>query len=313
MNQLTIKPRLIHSVAFVKGVFLLLFIITMSACSKKQKTQDSAVIDEPRGSARQEEVVSQNQKLLTEEDGEESSATAVQVSSQHRKIQEEDLSKGIRKLVKEGSLSLKTMNIDSGKVWLDNVVSDFGGYYEKEDMFHDESSVYYNIVVRVYPEKFEALVSGIEKGQYQVLSKSIRVSDVTEETVDIQSRITSKKAYLRRYRELLSRAATIQDILEIEEIVRSLQEEIESQESRLTRLHQNIELSTLTLTLKRDKEVGVRVIPQETFLSKVKNSLSASFKVIENFVLWVIEVWPQLLVFAVILFFVWRRVKKYLQ
>ncbi len=62
-------------------------------------------------------------------------------------------------------------------------------------------------------------------------------TDASDEYIDIQSRIASKRAYLKRYRELLSKAATIKNILEIEEIIRTLQEELESQEQRLANLN----------------------------------------------------------------------------
>jgi hypothetical protein len=227
--------------------------------------------------------------------------------------QDDNIAKGVRKLVKEGKISLKATDMDSCKRHIDEIVRSLGGYYEKEDLINNENAITYSIIIRIQPEKFENLVSDIESGKNKVLSKNIRISDAMDEYVDIQSRIESKRAYLNRYRALLSKAGTIKNILEIEEIVRSLQEELESQESRLANLKNSITLGTLTLDLITEKEVVQIPEPVNTLAENMKNSFGKSLDIIEGFILWIIEVWPQLLAAALLIVVAWRKIRSYLQ
>lgn len=225
---------------------------------------------------------------------------------------EENLTKSVRKLIKVGTMSLKAGDMDSCKNHIDKVVSSLGAYYEKEDLINNERSISYDISIRVRPESFEKLVAEIERSGHEVISKSVRISDASDEYIDIQSRIASKRAYLKRYRELLSKAATIKNILEVEEIIRILQEELESQEQRLANLNNAVVLSTLNIELKKDKEIASSSDPQNSFSVRIKQSFQKSIHAVLDFILWIIGVWPQLLVSAVFIVVAWRKIRRYL-
>jgi hypothetical protein len=234
-------------------------------------------------------------------------------TDQAEERKEENLAQGVRKLIKTGTMSLKAGDMDSCKTRIDKVLRSLGAYYEKEDLINNESGISYDLSIRVRPESFEKLVAEIERSGHEVISKSVRISDASDEYIDIQSRIANKRVYLKRYRELLSKAATIKNILEIEEIIRTLQEELESQEQRLVNLNNAVVLSTLTLELKKDKEFVYNPEPEEAFSERIKQSFLKSINAILDFILWIIGVWPQLLVSAVILVVAWRRIRRYLQ
>jgi hypothetical protein len=225
---------------------------------------------------------------------------------------EENLTKSVRKIIKVGTMSLKAGDMDSCKNHIDKVVSSLGAYYEKEDLINNERSISYDISIRVRPESFEKLITEIESGGHEVISKSVRISDASDEYIDIQSRIASKRAYLKRYRELLSKAATIKNILEIEEIIRTLQEDLESQERRLANLDNAVVLSTLNIELKKHKEIAPSSDPQNSFSVRIKQSFQKSIHAVLDFILWIIGVWPQLLVSAVVIMVAWRKIRRYL-
>ncbi|MFI5142111.1 MAG: DUF4349 domain-containing protein, partial [Bacteroidia bacterium] len=117
------------------------------------------------------------------------------------------------------------------------------------------------------------------------------------------------REYLKKYKEILVRASTIKDILQVQENIRVLQEEIESKEGRLKYLNDQVAYSTLDVTL--FKEIAYVYKPQEpdSFKERVKSALNSGWMVIVDFALWLIKVWPQLLI-ALVLFFIARRVYK---
>lgn len=213
------------------------------------------------------------------------------------------------KIIKDGSISIKTNDINASKKGIDILLKKFNAYYEKENLENNEESISYDLKIRVPANNFERLISSLENGKDEIRSKSIQARDVTEEYVDIETRLTNKRVYLKRYKELLSKASTVKDILAIEENISKLQEEIESKEGRLKYLSDQVSFSTLELNLYKEKEFIYKAQPQDKFSERVKTSLNKGWKSVVNFALWTITKWP-LLILTIVGFFGFRRIIK---
>ena len=77
--------------------------------------------------------------------------------------------------------------------------------------------------MRVPSKNFEALLKASEKAEREITNKNINARDVTEEYVDGETRLKSKKLFRTRYNQLLEKAVKVDDILAIEENIRVLQ------------------------------------------------------------------------------------------
>lgn len=213
------------------------------------------------------------------------------------------------KIIKDGNISVKTNDINASKKGIDDLLKKLNAYYESEDLQNNDQTISYDLKIRVPADNFEKLISNIENGKDEIKSKSIQARDVTEEFVDIETRLTNKREYLKRYKELLSKATTVKDILAIEENIRTLQEEIESKEGRLKYLSDQIAFSTLEINLYKDKEFIYKPQPQDKFSERIKTSLSNGWTSVVDFVLWTISIWPYIIL-TIVGFFVIRRVRK---
>jgi hypothetical protein len=92
---------------------------------------------------------------------------------------------------------------------------------------------------------------------------------------------------------LLSKASTIKDIVAIEENIRKLQEEIESKEGRLKFLNDQISYSTLEVYLYQDI---FKPKLEGPFFVRAKNAVYNGWLLLVNLILWIIEIWPLLIV-----------------
>jgi len=216
---------------------------------------------------------------------------------------------GKKKIIKDGNISVKTSDINLSKKGINDLLKKLNAYYESEDLQNNDQTISYNLKIRVPAENFEKLILSIENGKDEIKSKSIQARDVTEEFIDVETRLANKREYLKRYKELLSKASTVKDILAIEENIRTLQEEIESKEGRLKYLSDQVSFSTLDINLYKEKEFIYKPQPQDKFSERVKTSLSNGWTSVVNFVLWIITVWPYIIL-TLIGFFVISRVKK---
>lgn len=212
-----------------------------------------------------------------------------------------------KKIIKDGNISVKVKDINSSKKGIDNLLKKLNAYYESEDLQNNDQTISYDLKIRVPADNFEILISSIENGKDEIKNKSIQARDVTEEYVDIETRLTNKREYLKRYKELLSKASTVKDILAIEEHIRTLQEEIESKEGRLKYLSDQVSFSTLNINLYKEKEFIYKPQTQDKFWERVKKSLSNGWTSIVDFVLWAITIWPYIIL-ILFGFFVIRRI-----
>jgi hypothetical protein len=198
-----------------------------------------------------------------------------------------------RKVIKDGEVYFESQDIDATRARIDMAVKKHGGYISNEYEYAYPDRVEQSVVARVPADNFDALIAEIAEGVKRFERKDIEATDVTEEYVDIEIRLKIKKETEDRYRQLLSRAKTVKDIVEIEKQLAEIREGIESVEGRLRYLQNRISLSTLTVTFyeKTSAPVG--------FSSKFKNGILNGWR---NFV-WslvgLVNVWPFVILLAI--------------
>lgn len=152
-----------------------------------------------------------------------------------------------RKIIKEGEITFETSNSTETKEIISKSVAEFKGYISKDNVFDYKDKVEYRITIRVPADKFELLLDRISKNAKKLDSKNINALDVTEEFIDVEARIKTKKELENRYKELLKQANKIEEILNIEKEIGNLRTEIESIEGRLKYLKDKVSFSTLTV------------------------------------------------------------------
>ena len=215
-----------------------------------------------------------------------------------------------KKIIKDGSISVKSKDIGKSRIALDNLVRQLDGYYERESQNKYDERISYDLIIRIPSQNFEKLLHEVENGTDELQSKNVQSRDVTADFMDIETRLSNKRQYLKRYQELLSKAYTVKDIIEIEENIRNLQEEIESSVGRLAYLADQVSYSTLNVKLYIENDYVFKPEEQDNFLERFKSSLSDGWNSIVNFLLWTIAIWPFIILGVVLLYVVrpwWRK------
>ncbi|NBC06846.1 MAG: DUF4349 domain-containing protein [Bacteroidetes bacterium] len=160
------------------------------------------------------------------------------------------------------------------------------------------------LTLRMPPQQLEPLMESLAKLAAYVDRRSVEVEDVTRQYIDLETRLSSKREVLKRYRELLKEAKNVQEVLTVEEKLRRLVEEIESTEGQFRYLQQQVGRSTLRLTLYEQTREGVA---QRSFGSRMLQALVRGWQLLQNLVLGLLAAWPVLLVLGVFIVWWWRR------
>lgn len=209
-----------------------------------------------------------------------------------------------RKLIKTGSVSFQVEDLTDTKTKIKKAVKKYKAYIssEDEDSYSDKISV--NISIRVPFKDFDNLLADISKGVESFDSKNISVSDVTEEFVDITARIKTKKELENRYHELLEKANTVGEILEIEREIADLRSDIESFEGRLKYLKSQVSFSTLSISFYKSTPTNNK------FNNKFSDGFGNGWDNFIWFFVFLSNLWPFILIVFTIVFFVVRRERR---
>ncbi len=225
----------------------------------------------------------------------------------HNQIEKQEVNK--KKIIKDGRIGLRVTELESAKLRIDTLIKNHNGYYANESYNNMDWESTYNLKIRVPSASFELLISAIETGDGEILYKEIDARDVTDQFIDLEIRLENKRNYLKRYNDLLKQAASVKDILEIEEKIRGLEEEIESTAGRLKYLGDLVDFSTLDLTISKLKDFKYNPINRDKFSERLKQSLSKGWYGLIDFLLFVIKIWPFWII-VFLLIYIWKKYKK---
>ena len=155
-----------------------------------------------------------------------------------------------KKLIKNLNLELETKEYDKLVFDITAQVNSLGGYIENS-AFSDYSkgtSRYASIVARVPSESLDSFVNKVAE-QSNVIYRNESVQDVTLQYVDLDSHKKSLLTEQKRLLELLEKAETVADIIEIESRLSEVRYQIESMESQLRTIDNQVNYSTVYINI----------------------------------------------------------------
>ncbi len=288
-------------------IFLLFFfsLFLFNSCgSKSEKSKDEVMLNLNIPSTTETTPVEEQAGTAV---ADKSTAFASEKDISGQKEPQAETEKIPQKIIKTADLSFKVEKYNAARIKILGIIKKHNGYVSSENQTGDEYRTTNVMVIRVGSGDFDALVDDLLKEAIFVDYKKINAEDVTEEFVDVTARLKSKKDAMIQYETILKKAYTINDILEVQQYIRTLQEEIESLEGRLKYLNNKVELSTINATFY--EQGNIIPVQSESFGYKLKEALSWGWHGLVTFFLVLIYLWP-LWVICLITFFVVRHFVK---
>lgn len=229
---------------------------------------------------------------------------------------DENVQQSQRKLIKTVDLNVETESYDTLVAGLESQITELGGYIEYQYQYNGsgysnyQETRYANMQIRIPVKRMEEFIVRVGE-QSNITNKEERVEDVTLRYVDLESH---KKALLTeqdRLLDLLTVAETVEDIITIEQRLSDVRYQLESMESQLRTLDNQIDYSTINLSIREVK----RLTPtqEKTVWDKIKNGFSESIynigHGIVNFFIWFVVNIPYIIIWAVVIFVAFRIIK----
>ncbi|MBB5854596.1 DUF4349 domain-containing protein [Amycolatopsis umgeniensis] len=152
-----------------------------------------------------------------------------------------------RKLVRTASLELTTPNVADVISQIRVVTQGAVGYTGQESTQEKRAT----ITVVVPSERLDGVLDQLGKLGKQV-RREVTATDVTEQMVDIDSRLATQKASVERIRALLARATSVSEITSVESELTSREAELESLLKRRESLAGSVAMSTISVQVKAE-------------------------------------------------------------
>lgn len=210
-----------------------------------------------------------------------------------------------RKIIKTANYKMQVKDVEESLARIEETVQSFSGFIANMDLTSSSYQINNKLDIKVPNTNFEALLKALDEESIFTDYKKIHSKDITEEYLDLQSRLKTKKTVKKRYEEILrSRASTIDEILNAEEKIRYLQEEIEAKEGRLRYLQHQVRLSQIHLHFYQTVEQKIE--PQEykaSFADHLQKRFSNGWGMILSVILSIVNVWPLAILGLGFLFF----------
>ncbi|MBA4493710.1 DUF4349 domain-containing protein [Paenactinomyces guangxiensis] len=221
-----------------------------------------------------------------------------------------------RKVIYTANIKLTVKDYKQTRTKLEQIVDQHQGFLITSSESKNKESQSGNLTFRVPQAEFQSLLKELQKIGDSTPDITITGNDVTEELVDLESRLKAKKAMEKRLLDLMKQAKDTKDLLDISRQLDETQVEIEQIKGRLQYLNNKVNLATIHV------QITQNFVPPSTPDQPLGKQMSHSFwssltglgVAGENFLIFLAGAFPILLLLTLIgvptYLFVRRHIQK---
>ncbi|MFS0643613.1 DUF4349 domain-containing protein [Siminovitchia sp. 179-K 8D1 HS] len=297
--------------AIKKFFSLLLCIITafaLAACSSDDSPDSSGEMAKSSDSSASNEIAMRNEtENSTVDEPKEAEKEAI--------IDTDD-----RMIIHRADLEVKVKSLEKARQDIEKKVKEYGGYIVESNIYREENELMSgHLTIRIPEKHFQQFLNDAEEAAAEIMGRTVTGQDVTEEYVDLESRLKSKRAVERRLLDFMKDAQKTEDLLKISRDLAKVQEDIEVIVGKMKYLENQTAYSTVDISMQENRVVvpGVDGDQLNTW-EKTKKQLAVSVNFLlaaaSSLVVFFVGNLPVIILVAVIglgvYYFVKRRKRK---
>ncbi|WP_138418911.1 DUF4349 domain-containing protein [Aquibacillus sediminis] len=293
----------------------LCIISLLTACSSNESTESNeAISDDSNAAADGATEESYDRVSMTDDAPDRDQSRSNQIESTESEQQATDQE---RKVIYTANLQIEVEDYTQAVQDIQSQVTDNNGYVVESTTYGgaDDDRQEGMLKVRIPQQHFDAFIQVIEEGSMKVMEKNVSGQDVTEEFVDLESRLQSKQVVEERLLTFMEQAEETEDLLQISNDLADVQEEIEQITGRLQYLQNKTDLATVTIHLHEnrvnipnvhDEDLNTWEKTKQQFMNSINFLLSAG----SALVVFIVGNLPTILLLGIIGLIVYSIYKK---
>lgn len=209
-----------------------------------------------------------------------------------------------RLIIRTADMSIIVTNTDESLAAIAAMAEANGGWVVNSHVFEvSDSAKGGTITVRVPAEGFDSALDAIAALAVEVEALSTSGQDVTEEYVDLESRLANLEATADRVRDFMDETRNVEEALAVNQELSRLEGEIEVIKGRMQYLSQSAAFSTITAHLTPDELAQPIQVdtwqPGGVFKNAVEALVNALQGLADFLIYFVVAVLPILLIIAI--------------
>jgi hypothetical protein len=157
-----------------------------------------------------------------------------------------------RKIIKTGYLTLVVKDVEQSLDEIAAIANKLGGFVVNSSKSGNEDSVRGNMSIRIPAEKYDEAIIELRAIAVQVPDESTDSQDVTEEYIDLTARLSTLEATEAQYLELLKKAETVEDIVNVQQALSNIRQEIESLKGRIQYIERTTDMSLININIREE-------------------------------------------------------------
>ncbi len=195
------------------------------------------------------------------------------------------------RIIKTGSVSMDVKNTEETLASISVLAGSYEGFVQSSNTWLNyNDTLAGSITLRVGSEYFETAMVEIKKLATVVRSESVSGQDVTEEFIDVQARLGTLHAEEAQYLEILKKATTVEEILQVNDYLSRVRRDIESSEGRLQYLENKTVFSTISVDVSEETSVIAPTRDWQPFVvvKQALNQLVVAAQGFVNVLIWLL-------------------------
>lgn len=140
-----------------------------------------------------------------------------------------------------------------------------------------------NYVLKVPAVGFSSFIDSLDAMNPLSMQKNVQGQDVTEEYVDLSSRLAAKEVVEARLLSFMENAQNAEDLVSFSRELASVQEEIEQIKGRMRYLDQNVAYATVELRLYEKIEASATKKNERSLYERASQAMDSSLKFLGEF------------------------------
>jgi PKD repeat protein len=154
-----------------------------------------------------------------------------------------------RMVVRTGNLQLVVGDVSVSLDEIVKITSDLNGYVVSSQKWKEGERTIGNISIRVPAETYDQAMSALRNTAIDVINETTSSSDVTQEYVDLSSRLKNLEATETQLFKIMESAEKTEDVLNVQRELTTIRGEIEQTKGRMQYLEQTSATSLIVVQL----------------------------------------------------------------
>ena len=161
-----------------------------------------------------------------------------------------------RMIIHQAQLRVHVKDLGKAQLKIEQKVNEYGGYIVESNVYRESDRLVSGMITVRVPEKhFQRFLADAEEEAAEILERNVTGQDVTEQYVDLESRVKSKRAVEERLLEFMGKAEKTADLLNISSDLAKVQEEIEVIIGQMKYFENQTSFSTIEIFMYEDRVI----------------------------------------------------------